>query len=1115
MKDDCKGSEKGFNMERKVDTSDISRVNNSINLVNNILYQLNDFPVSDMFGKSFYNLLHTMKTLKFEACGTILDFFKNSTPLSPQLIDDYIDCKLTERDRDRILELIFYAAPSPYMEIDYLRKLHDNGYMEITETALKDFETVISSLRQLDLKRRKELCEQVQKHMENEWTVEPVPVQRHYKTVNGVIKKLDGKSIVYFSPEMKLIGGPRSIFSGGLGVLAGEYVEGLADTGIETYGVTLLYKKTIFQRISPYNVSTTEEIAVDYSKLPVYDTGIIVEENVIGIPVRARVWEIRAGAARIFALEDLTSDITEMLYGGDKETHLLREQQNQLMGRGGIKALEALLEKGIINKRPGIVHLNEANCYCALDEIQRKQMFPEKLDTKGIWKNVGIAFTTHTPVPAGLPKIYSQAFGTDNLLHLSWLLNMDPVTLMLYYVQYLGGKSWNQLDQSIRERLIQDLKKEDYEDFIVLFQTIAGSNIILNLTEGTAQLADGSTSVSLRHEQVTNAEIIRNSKNSPSRHNNGMHATTGVTNGVNVRDWQPPAFQDIDLAAIPTETLLAVKKTEKKEYIDMVNKRTGSRLSPEHLTISIMRRINTYKRTDLIIKEIDILNAELGDQEINIIFAGIPHMKDEPAQEIFKRILQAVNWKHPNIHVAFICQYDITIAKYAVRGSDIWLMQPIEKKEASSTSHQKALAAATLVISTYDGAMIENVVDIDINPKRANGVFITPFIMHRTVMKNDNRLRFINAYTEGGNGSDGYFSRPVISLDNSQAFTPVAVMEKRDRYIIVDEINDDMTPENLSKLCKNPPQHLKNSPLMQSLENSFEKNGVISDVKFHDLLYDILDPFSTTDLHHLYDYNPIPWCRLLYRKLGYLAKVYTGVTHGLPRFGAQWVQMMRNALLRTYEVDIHRMAVEYIRDIYDHITKTTRTSILDSYPKDLLPLAIQWREKFFSAKEHEYERNLASRLIRGYLDDQIGTLIEKVQASVKESGKKEGTQQSITVDAEIKMGWVVQPDDFDVELYYGNGKPVKMSLVKETCALNRHCTYSATIKLDKADDLPLDIVIQPKNQRIKSLINNAKQHQPLPGLDDVPGYEIEQLSTLINKVDDQGRRWFSEHASLS
>lgn len=1081
---------------------DVPPENHPIRLVNNALYQLNEFIISDTFGKSFYDVLVTLNELKFEAGGTILDFFKSSTPLSPQLVDDFIDGKLSDRDRNKVLEIIFFSVPSAYMDPRFIRKLNTYGYLDITPEAIEEFDCVVNAIRCIDRQKRDKFVDKVQKEMNGLYTVEPNPVKRQYKTVSAVTKKLKGRSVVYFSPEMKLIGGPRSIFAGGLGVLAGEYVEGLADCGVTTYGITLLYRKSIVQRVSPYNVSTTDEITIDYSKLPVFDTGVLVELSIMGVPVRARVWELAAGPARIFALEDITSDITEMLYGGSKETHVLREQQNQLLGRGGIQALELLYQKKMIDNKPGIIHLNEANCYCALDEMQRKHILPEQTDKKKFWNDVGVAFTTHTPVPAGLPMIYSQSFGTDNIVHLSWLLDMDPATLMLFYVQYQDGKSWQELSQSQRDRLINLLQQKDLNPFIEEFKKVAGHNIVINLTEATAALSDGSTSVSLRHEQVSNAEIIRNSKNSPSRHGGPNQATTGITNGVNIIDWQPPEFQWGDLKDVPAEILLAVKRREKQEYIEMVNKRTGSRLSPDHLTISIMRRINTYKRTDLIIKEIDALVEELGDEEINVIFSGIPHEKDQPAQEIFKRILTAVNWKHPNIHVAFICQYDISVAKYGVRGSDLWLMQPVEKKEASSTSHQKALGAATLVASTYDGAMIENVVDIEVDPDRSNGVFITPFIMHRTYYKADNRVRFIS-----GHQNYGYFHKPVISVDGGNNFCPVAVIDKGDRYLIVDEIDPDMSIDHLRGLLADPPLSLKESPLLATLKQVISKDGVLSPEGFHKLLYDILDPFSTSDLHRLYDNNPHPWSRMLYKKVGLLAKTYTGVKYGLPEFGAQWVKMMRNALMRTYEVDIHRMAAEYIRDIYDHIINRKRKLLTEHYDDDrILKLVKSWRLKFFDAKQKEYEQNLAIRLTRAFLDPKIGVNLERILVSQPDDTSGSRTKNAVTICVQINGGWVIEPDDYKVELHYGNESTV-MKIDEGSVKYDKRYVYTARVKTDSPEKVRWSVAIRPNHELIESFIEYVRYNLDNDSLDPAMRKEVDQLSLFLGNIDSDNRRW--------
>ncbi|MCP5461912.1 MAG: glycogen/starch/alpha-glucan phosphorylase [bacterium] len=1076
----------------------------AISIINDALDQLDSVSGSQEFARVFYIVLSTLNKLDFEADGKILDLYKSSTSLSPQLIDDFIACNLTMRDRDKVLEVILSSCSSAYCDPRYVSKLRDFGYLSVSDHELEEFAKTTADLRKIDTQRRKNQVTVVQESMEGQRTVEPKPVKRTYAAVQQIADSFYGRSIVYISPEMKLIGGPRSIFSGGLGVLAGEYVEGLADLGITTYGITLLYTKSIIQRVSPDGRQTTTEVPIDYSKLPVFDTGVIIAQNVIGVPVRARVWEMQAGSARIFALEDMTSDITEMLYGGEKETPLLREQQNQLLGRGCIKALEHLYEDGIITDKPIIIHLNEANCYCAIDELQQRHLLQDKTQKSRFWNDIGLAFTTHTPVPAGLPMIYSRSFGTDNLLHLAWLLNSDPVTLMCFYVQYPGRKSWDCLDKKLQDRLLDLLKSGKHTEFIAEFKKVAGDNIVLNLTEATAQLADGSTSVSLRHEEVTNSEIILHSSKSPSRHTKKLQPTTGITNGVNIRDWQPTEFQNIDLALLSDVQMHAVKQREKREFIAMVNKRTGSNLSPDHMTISIMRRINTYKRTNLIIKELDALIAELGNQEINIIFSGIPHHKDQPAQQIFHSILEVVKSKHPNIHVAFVGQYDITVAKHAIRGSDVWLMQPVEKKEASSTSHQKALGAATLIGSTYDGAMIENVVDLDINPENANGVFISPLISYRLISKESNRLKF----TRIPHTDNGYYDKPFISLDSNEEFQPVAVIEKATEYIIVDAIIDDLSPAHLLTLTKKTPKYLEESPIRKTLENALSADGRLSDTGFHALMHVSLEPFSTSDLHHLYDFNPFPWARLLYKKIGKLVHIHKGLRQGDPDMTILWLRMMRNALARTYEVDIHRMASEYVRDIYDHIKRRKRKNLLEVFPNDdYIALARKWRKDYAEAKQKEYTHHLAYRLTKGFLDPHIGTIVEGIRTSAQTLHNLHPIHNPLHIEVDLKLGWVVQLEDFEVELHYGNNDYVTMELAGSYGTINKRYRFIATVVPLTEGQWKFQAAIKVKNERVVEFMQFCRLNRENTTLEPSVKGAVAEINSLMDTLDVEARKW--------
>jgi len=523
-----------------------------------------------------------------------------------------------------------------------------------------------------------------------------------------------------------------------------------------------------------------------------------------------------------------------------------------------------------------------------------------------------------------------------------------------------------------------------------------------------------------------------------------------------------------------------------------------------------MRRINTYKRTDLIIREIDLLVEKLGNYEINIVFSGIPHGKDQPAQEIFKKILAAVNWRHPNLHVAFVCQYDVSIAKHGVRGSDIWLMQPVEKKEASSTSHQKALGAATLVASTYDGAMIENVVDIEINSQKATGAFLTPLIIHRTLDKSSNSIHFIRGHIEFGN----FYNHPLISINGGKQIAPVAVVDQGDKFVIIDKIISDVSPDNLKKLNKSSPDYLKSSPIKKSIKKCIKKDGTISEKGFHDLMYDVLDPFSTSDLHHLYDLNPAPWYNLLYTKVALLAKIYyKGVKEGDPVSGAQWVQMMRNSLFRTYEVDIHRMAAEYIRDIYDHINSRTRKLLTEQFTDQrLLDISFKWRERFMTDKNKEYERNLIYAVIHNLLSDNEGTYVKDVRSNVLNGKTKKKSNLSIEVD--VHFAEVIQPEDIEIQLNYGKNKKAVLSFVKQYSTLEKLYLYKTVIPVPETDGFEYVVSVKPVNKLVTAFIEYASLNKHNSKLEPSIKKQIDTVNFLMDKLDGEGNKKFTESSVL-
>ena len=1090
----------------------------AVRVIVNALDQIEGVTFSEQFAKSFFNVLNTMNQMEFEAGGKILDLFKSSTPIPPETIDNIVSGKLSPQDRSKVLETVLGSASSPYLDPRYVEKLNLQGYLQITPEQLEEYTRNIQKLREIDRKNREKLVNEIQTKMAGQMTVEPTPTSRSFDQVQIVKEKMKDRSIVYFSPEMKLLGGIRSMFWGGLGVLAGEYVEGLADTGINTYGITLLYSNVVKQTLTDDGIQVTLELPVDYTKLPIFDTGVVVNLNNIGIPMRAKVWEIPVGDARVFALEDLTSDVTRMLYGGATETPKLRAQQDQLLGRGGVEALQQLLDQGVIDHVPAILHMNEANCIFLADEVMQRQIFQDELDPNSYWKDIGLAFTTHTPVPAGLPTVSSETFQTDNVMHMGWLLGLDPVVLMRIYSKYAYGKTWSELNDEQKKALVEimtsdvDTLKDKFKDFA------GGSNIVLNLTEAAATIADISSSVSLRHESVTNSEIIK-VKKTPSRFNHDEKVSSnGITNGVNLHDWQPPEFQQIDPELIPDETLLAVKQREKQEFINMVNTRSGSDLSADHLTISVMRRTNTYKRTDLILKDIDLLAEELkdehGDQHINIVFSGISHPKDEPGKAMFKNIQDAVKRKHPTIHVAFVEQYDISVAKYGVRGSDIWLMMPVEKMEASSTSHQKALGGGTMVISSFDGAMIEEVVDLETEPANSNGAFITPIILNRVIPKNN--LSFADE-TPVYDSSIHFYSHPKIVVNGGEPFEPVAVIENGDNYIVIDELISDLSAENLNKFIEKNPIHLAESDF--NLSAALHDDGTINKQGLYSLYFKSLDPFTTHQLMKLYLDNPAPWYKLLYKKVSSIADVYYGSQRGDLQDRAAHVNMIRNSVKRSYEVDIRRMALEYIQLMYSNILSASETrngngkNILEELipEENLQELVIKRRLEILKAKQDEFNLNLGNRLLWGFADSNSGSMVENVSTDTAETNDVSPVGTPITIEADIQFGNVVLPIDVAPVLEYEAlgvaSKRVDMKLIKRIDPISKKFRYQATITPETPGNYTFKIALEPINPH---MIRHMELAREFKDKEDQAGVHVDLKSVnniMAQNLDEDGLKW--------
>jgi starch phosphorylase len=516
------------------------------------------------------------------------------------------------------------------------------------------------------------------------------------------------RPVAYFSAEFGLHES-MPIYSGGLGILAGDHIKAASDLGIPLVGVGLFYGQGYFkQRLDLDGRQLEDYIEVDRQLLPLRPATAANGQQIrISIHTRsgaieARVWKLAVGRSLLLLLDtDMDEnrpenrDLTARLYGGD---NLVRIQQELLLGVGGVRALQAL---GI---SPGVVHLNEGHSAFAALELARQRMMSEGIDVHEAMRRISsqLVFTTHTPVPAGHDR-FSPELVEEHLGPLGAELGLDLKQLMR-----LG-------------RVDPSNKNEDF-----------------CMTVLALKLSRRANAVSSLHGQVSRAmwkPLFR-------RHAEEQVPIGHITNGVHVRTWlaaqmhqlydrylgpdwpqrcaEPDCWEAID--QVDDGELWETHQTLKTQLIGNVRERAAKtaahRLeSPEavsqirkalnldSLTIGFARRFATYKRADLILHDIERIISLVNDAQVPIqfILAGKAHPRDVPGKDVLQRMARLMRDPRFAGKVLFIEDYDINVARHLVQGVDVWLNTPRRPLEASGTSGQKVVLNGGLNLSILDG----------------------------------------------------------------------------------------------------------------------------------------------------------------------------------------------------------------------------------------------------------------------------------------------------------------------------------------------------------------------------------------------------------------------------
>jgi starch phosphorylase len=515
-------------------------------------------------------------------------------------------------------------------------------------------------------------------------------------------------TIAYFSMEFGLAECLQN-YSGGLGVLSGDHLKSASDLNIPLIGVGLLYQEGYFQQYLNADGFQQESYPInDYANLPVTlqtdDNGnpIKISVPLPGRELYAQIWKVQVGRVELFLLDSnipenhLEEDrnLTDRLYGGDKR---VRIRQEILMGVGGIRALRAL---GI---SADIYHMNEGHSAFLLLERIRNYMQEDGLSfeqAKQVTASSSV-FTIHTPVPAGLER-----FGFD-------LIDEHFTDLM----RELGLS---------RDQFI-DLGREDMGEYELFSMSVMALNMSSG-ANGVAQL-HGVVSRDMWQWVYPNVPV----------HEVPIGA---ITNGVHVQTWVSqemaqlfdryldPAWRSEEsrpevwagVERIPDAELWRTHDRRRERLVAFARKRLRAQLirrgvsqtaveeadevlNPDALTIGFARRFATYKRANLIFRDIERLRKMVTDSDrpVQFIFAGKAHPHDNEGKALIREIVNVARDPDFRDSIVFLENYDMNVARYMVQGVDVWLNNPRRPKEASGTSGMKVIYNAGLNCSIPDG----------------------------------------------------------------------------------------------------------------------------------------------------------------------------------------------------------------------------------------------------------------------------------------------------------------------------------------------------------------------------------------------------------------------------
>ncbi len=604
------------------------------------------------------------------------------------------------KDLKRVAQNMFWCWNDEF--VDLFKRIDSKLWEECGHNPIKLLGTV-SQARLEDLARNDGFIYQVNQMVEKMEVELEAPTW--YDKINGDNPK---PVIAYFSAEFG-IHESLPIYSGGLGILAGDHLKSASDLGIPLVGVGLLYQNGYFrQYLNTDGWQQEHYVENDFYNMPIElmkkksQHPLTVNVSFPQRNVIVQIWKVQVGRVPLYLLDTNVPEnseqdrpITSTLYGGDIETRI---RQEIILGIGGYKALVAL------GLEPNVCHMNEGHAaFMALERVKQLKdkngmTFSEAFEVA----KASNVFTVHTPVPAGNDEF--------------------PVQMMdKYFGQYFAKLGINREQFLALGRLNPDDDKEPFKMPVLAIKISSCRNGVSKLHGEVSRQMWSGLWPDLPATEVPIDSIT-----------NGIHLKTWLSAelislferylGANWNDEAIDKSLWANIDSIPDEEFWRIHQRCKEALVGYIRKalkkqlqRRGAYraelkwadevLDPEAFTIGFARRFATYKRGALILKDVERFTKILAntDKPVQFIFAGKAHPKDASGKEIIRQIVHFANQDSVRRKVVFVEDYDIDVARYLVQGVDIWLNNPRRPMEASGTSGMKAAVNGVLNCSTLDG----------------------------------------------------------------------------------------------------------------------------------------------------------------------------------------------------------------------------------------------------------------------------------------------------------------------------------------------------------------------------------------------------------------------------